>query len=537
MFRLKAGVMNDSAPRTGTFSPMVNADNTVKLSIIDKALRVSETRYRRLFESAQEGILLLNSETAQIEDVNPFLMDMLGYSHDELLGKTIWEIGAFEDTELSKDAFFDLQTNRFIRYDDLPLVAKNGMRFSVEFVSNVYDCEGIEVIQCNIRDNTKRHLAEIALRATNRALEMLSESNIALLHSETENVLLAEYCRIAVETGGYRMAWVGVADDGPDKDVKAISHFGHEDGYLELAKITWAETERGNGAVGHAIRSGQIQVVESIATDPMMTPWREEALKRGYQSSIALPFRLPNQMMACLTLYGVKIDIWSAPERKLLQEIAADLAFGIAALQTAIANIQYQFSLRESLEQTIQVIADTGEERDSYTAGHQRRVADICTRLATELGLSSDRIHGLHLAASIHDLGKIGIPAEILTKPRRLTAMEFGMIKEHTTISSNILKDVSFPWPIAQIIAQHHERIDGSGYPMGLTGEALLLESKILAVADVVEAMASHRPYRAALGMEAALSEITAQRGVTLDALVVDACLRIFHEQGYKIED
>jgi HD-GYP domain-containing protein (c-di-GMP phosphodiesterase class II) len=216
--------------------------------------------------------------------------------------------------------------------------------------------------------------------------------------------------------------------------------------------------------------------------------------------------------------------------------MASDLAFGIAALQTAIAKIQYQASLRESLEQTIQVIADTGEERDSYTGGHQRRVAKLCTQIATELGFSADRAHGLHLAASIHDLGKIAIPAEILVKPRRLTAMEFGMIKEHPTIGFNILKEVNFPWPIAQIIRQHHERIDGTGYPLGLKGDAILLESKILAVADIVEAMASHRPYRAALGIESALNEIKAQRGITLDAEVVDACVRVFQEKGYEIE-
>jgi HD-GYP domain-containing protein (c-di-GMP phosphodiesterase class II) len=220
-----------------------------------------------------------------------------------------------------------------------------------------------------------------------------------------------------------------------------------------------------------------------------------------------------------------------------LQEIAADLAFGIGALQTAIAKIQFQVNLRESLEQTIQILADTVEERDPYTAGHQRQVAKICTRIATELGLSADRIHGLHLAASIHDMGKIGIPAEILSKPRRLTATEFDLVKEHARIAFNILKDVSFPWPIAKIIEQHHERIDGTGYPFGLTSDELLLESRILAAADVVEAMASHRPYRPALGIEAALSEITAQRGITLDAQVVDACLRIFLEHGYKIDD
>lgn len=528
-------MLGNSTPKTITAQAV--ADHAEEISLIHRALQVSEARYRRLFEAAQDGVLLLNAETAQIEDVNPFLVSLLGYSHDEFLGKKIWEVGVFKDTAMSKEAFINLKERRFLRYDDLPLVAKDGTLFSVEFVSSVYSCEGIDVVQCNIRDNTKRHLAEIALRATTRALKMLSESNSALLGSATENILLTEYCRIPVETGGYRMAWVGLAEHGPGKEVREIAHFGHDDGYLALADITWAETERGNGSVGLAIRSGQAQVVENIATDPTVAPWRKEALKRGYQSAISIPFRVSNEMTACLTLYGAKSDIWSAPERKLLQDLASDLAFGLAALRMAVANIQYQTSLQQSLEQTIQVIAATGEERDSYTAGHQRRVADICTRLATEMGLSEARIHGLHLAATIHDLGKIGVPAEILSKPRRLTAMEYGLMKEHPITGFNILKNVSFPWPIAQIILQHHERIDGSGYPMGLKGDELLLESRILAVADVVESMASHRPYRASLGIEAALSEIAAQSGITLDAQVVAACLRIFHERGYTILD
>jgi HD-GYP domain-containing protein (c-di-GMP phosphodiesterase class II) len=417
------------------------------------------------------------------------------------------------------------------------LIGKGGQRFSVEFVSNVYDCEGVEVIQCNIRDNTKRHITELALKATTRALKMLSESNIALLSASTEIILVTEYCRIAVESGGYLMAWVGLADNGPEKNVKPLAYFGHEDGYLELAKISWADTERGSGPTGLAIRSGQIQFVDNMATDPVIEIWRTEALKRGYMSTIAAPFRLSNERMACLTLYGSRIDIWSSPEQKLLQEITADLGFGSQAIESAIDKIRYQVNLRESLEQTIQLLADTVGERDPYTAGHQRRVAQLCTKIATELGLSKDFIHGLHLAATIHDLGKIGIPSEILSKPRRLTATEFELVKEHSSIAFNILKDVNFHWPIAQIIHQHHERIDGSGYPLGLTGDALLLESKIIMVADIVEAMASHRPYRAALGIEEALSEITKQRGILLDAHVVDACLCVFREHGYKIED
>lgn len=511
-------------------------DNAATLSAIDKALRYSEARFRRLFESAQDGILLLNAGTGVIEEVNPFLIHLLGYAHEEFLGKELWDIGFFKDTKLSKAEFSELKAKGYIRYDNLPLETKDGRSIQVEFVSNIYECEGIDVIQCNIRDNTKRHLAEMELRATSRALKMLSESNVALINAKTESILLNEYCRIAVETGGYRMAWVGFADSGPDQRVDPIAHFGYEDGYLALTNITWAETLLGNGPMGCAIRSGKVQFVENVATDQCFIPWREEALKRGYHSTIALPFKVSNETMACLSLFGSRIDVWSLPERQLLQEIAGDIGFGIEALRTAVAKLEYQEKLRESLEKTIQVIADTGDERDAYTGGHQRRVANICSRIAAELGLPADRIHGLHLAATIHDLGKIGIPAEILSKPRRLTALEYGLIKEHAIIGFNILKDVSFPWPIAEIIVQHHERIDGTGYPFGVMGESLLLESKILAVADVVEAMASHRPYRPALGIEAALDEISSQRGVTLDEQVVDACLRVFHVHGYIIE-
>ncbi len=512
-------------------------DRAASLSANDKALRYSEARFRRLFETAQDGILLLNAETGIIEEVNPFLIQLLGYAHEEFLGKELWDIGFFRDTTLSRAEFNELKAKGYIRYDNLPLETKDGRSIPVEFVSNIYECDGIEVIQCNIRDNTKRHLAEMELRATSRALKMLSESNVALIKAKTESILLNEYCRIAVETGGYRMAWVGFADSGPERRVNAIAHCGYDDGYLALSNITWAETLLGNGPLGKAIRSEKVQFVENIATDPSFIPWREQALKRGYHSTIVLPFKLSNETMACLCLYGSRIDAWSLPERQLLQEIAGDIGFGIEALRTAVAKLEYQEKLRESLEKTIQVIADTGDERDAYTGGHQRRVANICSRIATELGLPADRIHGLHLAATIHDLGKIGIPAEILSKPRRLTALEFGLIKEHAIIGFNILKDVSFPWPIAEIILQHHERIDGTGYPFGMMGEDLLLESKILAVADVVEAMASHRPYRAALGIEAALDEISSHRGVTLDEQVVDACLRIFHVHDYVIEE
>jgi len=501
----------------------------------EKQLRFSELRYRRLFEAARDGILILNAKTAIIDDVNPYLVEMLGYTHEEFLGKKLWEISSFKDTSLNKKIFQKLQKTKYIRYDDLPLETKDGRRVSVEFVSNVYDSDGIDIIQCNIRDNSKRNLAEIALKATTRALKILSESNSALLNSHTEQILLDEYCRIAVETGGYQMAWIGFVKDLSSKNIVPVAQYGNCEGYKGLNNIPWADEDKRNEPTGCAIRTMQVQVCEDILIDPAVKMWRKEALKCGYKSLIVFPFSLSDETKACFSLFGTTSNSWSPPELDILQELADDLAFGIKALQTAIVKAQNLDKLHRSLEQTIQVIAETICQRDSYTAGHQRRVASICSAIATELGLSKDLIHGLHLAATIHDLGKIGIPAEILVKPAKLSVMEHDLIKEHVNIGIKILRNVDFPWPISEIIWQHHERIDGSGYPRGLKGDEILLEAKILGVADVVEAMASHRPYRPALGINAAINEIDFNRNNLFDTLVVDACMKIFREKDFEI--
>jgi PAS domain S-box-containing protein len=189
--------------------------------------------------------------------------------------------------------------------------------------------------------------------------------------------------------------------------------------------------------------------------------------------------------------------------------------------------------LEKSLLQTIEAIASIVEARDPYTAGHQRRVAMLARAIAQEMGCSEDEIRGLYLAATIHDLGKISIPAEILSKPKKLTAIEYELIKTHVQNGYDILKDVDFPWPLAQIVLQHHERMDGSGYPQGLKSEQIILQARILAVADVVEAISSHRPYRPGLGMDVALAEILNYNGVLFDSAVVDACTRLFRELGF----
>jgi len=192
-------------------------------------------------------------------------------------------------------------------------------------------------------------------------------------------------------------------------------------------------------------------------------------------------------------------------------------------------------TLREALVATIEAIAATVEARDPYTAGHQHRVADLAAAIAREMGLAPDAVEGIRFGALIHDLGKVQVPAELLSKPTRLTKIEMELIKIHPQSGYDIVKGIKFPWPVADMVHQHHERLDGSGYPQGLKGDDIALEARILTVADVVEAMSSHRPYRAGLGIDVALKEIEEKRGKWFDLQAVDACLRLFREKGYRL--
>jgi HD-GYP domain-containing protein (c-di-GMP phosphodiesterase class II) len=212
-----------------------------------------------------------------------------------------------------------------------------------------------------------------------------------------------------------------------------------------------------------------------------------------------------------------------------LQQELADRKRAEEELQTTLE------SLRKAVGTTIQVLVSAVEVRDPYTAGHQIRSADLARAIATDMGLCQNKIEGIRMAGSIHDIGKLSIPAEILSKPNTLTEIEFSLIKEHAQSGYEMLKNVESPWPLAQIVYQHHERMDGSGYPRNLKGNEFLMEARIMAVADVVEAIASHRPYRPAFGIEAALEEIEKNKGILYDNAVVDTCLRLFREKGYQL--
>ena len=195
-----------------------------------------------------------------------------------------------------------------------------------------------------------------------------------------------------------------------------------------------------------------------------------------------------------------------------------------------------ELKMHRVLAETIEALSSALEKRDPYTAGHQRRVTQLSIAIARYIGLSENEINGLYLASLVHDIGKIGVPVEILVKPTQLNGNELNLVHDHAKIGYLILKDIEFPWPIARIVLQHHEKIDGSGYPEGLSGEAIFLESKILCVADTVEAMSSHRPYRPAVGIDDALEELSRNKGIIYEPIVVDACLELFTKKIFKFE-
>ena len=514
------------------------------------ALNTSELRYRRLFETAQEGFLIIDFLSGQIQDANPYLLDLLDYSKDEVVGKALWEIGAMIDKEPAIAAFSALKETGYIRYEDLPLKTKQGRIINVEFISNSYEVDGTLVIQCNIRDITARKQTESDLILSQRQSEKrhwavlaYGQAAMALFHANTEADLIKNVCKAIAEQPPYPMAWVGLAEHDVNKTIRVAGVAGTAKAYTDGIMVSWsADTAYGRGPTGQCVRSGKSILISDTLKNEHFQIWVERANQYGIRCCIATPISDGSKTIGALMVYAKIPNAFNESEVHLFENLSEEIGYGLQAImhrQQLIAEIKEheatQNQLYASLDSTIEAMSKTLEFRDPYTAGHQNRVAKIAVAIGQEMGLNADKLKGIHLGSMVHDIGKVAIPSEILTKPTQLTALEMQMIRLHAEASYDILKKIPFTWPIAEMAYQHHERLDGSGYPKGLKADQIIFEAKILAVADTVEAMSAHRPYRAAIGLDAALKVIQAGRGTLFDETIVDACLRLFKEKNYQL--
>ncbi len=632
------------------------------------ALGVRERRFQMLFDRATDGIIIVSPEGEFVE-INQAFARMHGYSVEEILNLSPPDLLTPETLRRASERFQRAVTGESLFFET-EHYHKDGHVIPLEVSTSLLDFGGETLIQAFHRDITARKQAEIALMRQKDLYDMLSQTNQAIVHITSREELFPTVCRIAVEHGRFRFAWIGMIDQN-DPRLKPVARYGTDIGYIDQLKNVAVDGESvfGQGLIAQTILSGAHVIHNDFLNDPAVMPWHEAARRAGVRAVAKFAIREGGAVIGAISLYAGDPGFFTEELVATLDEMALDVSFALdnymreaihkraeAALRAAeeqfrglveqeIAGIyiiqdgkfayvnqrfaqirgyssageiigrdilqlvaekdrsavaeynrqlyagdkrdtdftftalckdgssievgmhstlashrgrpaiiglmqdisekkradeQIQYyieQLKTAFMSTVEVATTLSELRDPYTAGHERRVAQIAVAISNELGFDKGRQEGLRVAGHLHDIGKINIPAEILSKPGKLSSIEYQLVQGHSQSGYEVLKTVEFPWPVAQIVLQHHERIDGSGYPQGLKGEAILPEARILAVADVVEAMSSHRPYRPGFGIKTALAEIERGRGTSYDPTAADACLRLFRGKGFVLPD
>ncbi|MFW2371984.1 MAG: HD domain-containing phosphohydrolase [Gammaproteobacteria bacterium] len=517
---------------------------------IQQELEDSQARYSDLFNNIKSGVAVFKA----IEDGNDFIFsdfNRAGENIEHISKENVINHRLLEIFPGAKDIGFTDTLKRIWKSgepENFPVFFYQDGRIQGWRENAIYRLKTGEVVAV-YDDITERKQAEISLDRVNRALKTLSNCNHILIHAHTEQDLLDEICQNIVEDGGYPMSCVCyLHEDGSKKKLHPVAQFGFSDSYFQSLSNGWEEdTADHELPVSPEIRAITRKapfIVHNIPIEQSDLPWVKMAKEYDCTALICLPIINNDQATGTITILAKESSAFDDDEVKLLSELAADMSYGIVTLRSheerknleQREHIGHQ-RLQDSLVSTIQAIATSMEKRDPYTAGHQRNVAKLATAIAREMTLPEEQINGIMLGALIHDIGKIYVPSEILTRPGKLTNAEFEIIKSHPEVGYEIIQGVDFPWPVNEIVLQHHERLDGSGYPHGLTGDDISLEARILAVADVVEAMASHRPYRPGLGLDAALNELQMNRGILYDRDAVDKCIQLFIEKEFSFEE
>ena len=505
-------------------------------------LAESEEKYRIQVEMASDCIQIETVE-GRVLECNTAGAKMFGYTKEEIVGLTITDLVPEEFAKTLPKIITEKDTTygKFV-----PRISKkkDGTIFPTEIATKLINIGNKPRLIAYIRDITERKRVEkkrksLLKKEREQHLKAETLAKVALiltsklsLSDVLEEVLrqvkrLVPYsaCHIAlIKKGGvYNFYSVGYEKYGIKEFIDNFTY--------SLDKIP---LER------EVVKKARPLLISDTHQDSRWIIFKETSWVRSY---LIVPICLGNKVIGLLNLDSNTPGKFGEDDIKKLQPLANVAAIALEnarlfeELQKEIAEHQQaEERLKKIMDAAIDTMSNIIEAKDPYTAGHQHRVCQLAVRIAQEMKLPEDKIEGISIASLIHDIGKISLPAEILSKPTKLTDIEFSLIKGHSQIGYDILKSIDFSYPIAKIVLQHHERLNSSGYPNNLKGDEVLLEARIIGVADVVEAMSSHRPYRPARGIDKALKEISQNKGILYDPEVVDICLKLFKEKGFKFE-
>ncbi|MBI2792416.1 MAG: HD domain-containing protein [Gammaproteobacteria bacterium] len=528
--------------------------NITEAKLLQHSLEKESQRYQiqfdEMFENNSDSMFIIaalpNKEYKFIR-LNPMAESNIGLPHNSLIEKPLSELFPNETGQRMIASL-----NRCIRENksihlDIELAFPAGTKYFATTLVPIRCEKGVITQIMGVAVNiTDRKRIEENLRRLNWALFALSNGNSAISRSTSEIELIQSCCEsITNQNELYPVCCVLDVTDNVNQPIKIYTLSGN--GHMIYYNQDMLSSEiPGQDCILKSVfsKNPEIQNI-NYQTKATSSNLPLQLLKENnIRSILAVPLASHDKVGFVLAIYSQVLDAFKDTEIRMFQELGQNIILGIEHRRTQTAyegsllvKEQQAIKLQNSLQNTITALGSMLEYRDPFTSGHQKRVADLAVAIAEEYGLDPERIHWLDLAACVHDIGKITVPSEILSKPYKLTAAEFALVKTHPEIGYQVLKDIEFPGPIAEIVHQHHEYLDGSGYPFGLKGNEIMLESKILTVADIVEAMASHRPYRPAFGVGIALNEIRKMRGLKLDPKAVDICILLFEKNNYHFPE
>jgi PAS domain S-box-containing protein len=495
---------------------MTNVEDQSELSVRRHKLGMSNT----FFNSISSGIVIHDAHGVMV-DCNSHAQELLGMDRHEVIGRRPEdEIWGSVDEDFSpllaenRPSMVALRTGHPCLDVTMGINNPQGPRrwLKVSSYPLIHD-QQITGILTWFADATK-------IERNSRFGRIRSEVQNITPFDATESDVMRTLCGAIVKQCDYSVARVVLAPDTHDVIADADIVVGNPRIFQNTRPLPLPVDIKKPGPVASALQEGVSQVINDLSSEllggigwKMVPPLHQGSL-------LIIPFK-PVDLPAVLFVHDRRPYAFD-------ELVVADFKELLKYAELAISRVRSVRLQKSAFAGTIRALGQMTETRDPYTAGHQLSVANLGAAISRRMGLGDDLTELIHISGQVHDIGKISIPAEILTRPGRLSPLEFEMIKEHTTIGANILAEASLPWPIADVALQHHERLDGSGYPFGLTGEEIILPARIIAVADVVEAMTHHRPYRAALGIERALAEVVAGAGLKYDADVVAACVEEF---------